>query len=212
LSSIKESIGTLSASLAVEDEIWQSTDSPLDLPNSGDIPMLSYATENRETHDAIERYVIAAIVDAREVYTDQKWLAWADHWIAGRDRSFASARKAHRRALQACDRESAAMAGCARHCPESDGMDFALTETPAEMAAWAAGLALVATPMAINLTAGIRRMRFALRTGLASMRTAQNVRSDPRSTRPSLVGRAVALARRAASMLMPSEVRQTARP
>jgi hypothetical protein len=27
--------------------------------------------------------VIAAIVDAREVYTDQKWLAWADHWIAG---------------------------------------------------------------------------------------------------------------------------------
>jgi len=44
--------------------------------------MLSHATENRETHDAIERYVIAAIIDAREVYTDQKWLAWADHWIA----------------------------------------------------------------------------------------------------------------------------------
>jgi hypothetical protein len=174
--------------------------------------MLSHATENRDTHKAIERYVTAAIVDAREVYTDQKWLAWADHWIAGRDRSFASARRAHRRALQACDRESTAMAGCARRCPVSDGMDFAPVETPAEMAAWAAGLALVATPMAINLTAGIRRMRFALQTRLASMRTAQRVRSDARSTRPSLAGRAVALARRAASRLMPSEVQQTGRP
>ena len=66
--------------------------------------MPSHATDNRETHEAIGRYVIAAIVDAREVYTDPKWLAWADHWIAGRDRSFASARKAQRRALQACDR------------------------------------------------------------------------------------------------------------
>ena len=174
-------------------------------PTPRNIPMLSQAPDNCETHQAIERYVTAAIVDAREVYGDQKWLTWADHWIAGRDRSFASARKAHRRALQACERESAAMAIGARHCPVSDETDFARTETPAEMAAWAAGLALVATPMAINLTAGVRRMRFALRTRLASMRTAQDVRSDARSTRPSLVGRAVALARRAASRLMPSE-------
>jgi hypothetical protein len=170
--------------------------------------MPSHATDNRETHEAIGRYVIAAIVDAREVYTDPKWLAWADHWIAGRDRSFASARKAHRRALQACDRESA-KAGRARRCPESDEKDLAPTETPAELAAWAAGLALVATPMAINLTAGIRRMRFVLRARLTSMRAAQTVRSDAKSIRPSLVDRAVALARRAASRLIPSESRQT---
>ena len=50
--------------------------------------MLSHATKNHETHDAIERYVMAAIVDAREVYTDPKWLTWADHWINGRDRKF----------------------------------------------------------------------------------------------------------------------------
>ena len=173
--------------------------------------MLSYATENRETHDAIERYVIAAIIDAREVYTDQKWLVWANHWIAGRDRSFASARTAHRTARQACDRESAEMADCARDCLESGEADFGPWETPAELAAWAAGLALVMAPVAPDLTAGIRRMEFALRTRLASMRTAQNVRLDARSTRPSLAGRAVALARRAASMLLPSEVPQTAR-
>ncbi len=171
--------------------------------------MLSHATDNRETHDAIERYVMAAIVDAREVYIDPKWLAWADHWIAGRDRSFASARKAHRRALEACDREQAKAGGARRS--GSDRIDPAPTETPAEMAAWAAGLALVATPMAINLTAGIRRMRFALQTRLASIRKTQSVRSDVRSTRPSLAGRAVALARRAASKLMPSEVEHTAR-
>jgi len=173
--------------------------------------MLSYATENSETRDAIERYVTAAIVDAREVYAEQKWLAWADHWIAGHDRSFASARRAHRRALQACDRESAEMADCARGRPESSDRDIGPSETPAELAAWAAGLALVATPMALDLTAGIRRMGFALRTRFGSTRTAQNVRSDARSTRPSLAGRAVALARRAASRLIPSEVPQTAR-
>ena len=117
---IKESIGTLSAFLAVEDEIWRSTNSPLDLPTRGYHRCLAIATKNRETHDAIERYVIAAIVDAREVYTDPKWLAWADHWIAGRDRSFASARSAHRMARQACDRESVAMAVQHRTALKSD--------------------------------------------------------------------------------------------
>ena len=173
--------------------------------------MLSYATENRETHDAIERYVIAAIVDAREVYTDQAWLAWADHWIAGCDRSFASARTAHRMARQACDRELAAIAGCMRHRAESDESDAGPSETPAELAAWAAGLALVTAPVGPDLTAGIRRMQFALRTRFASIRTDENARLDAKSTRPSLAGRAVTLARRAASMLMPAEVPQTAR-
>jgi hypothetical protein len=169
--------------------------------------MLSHATENRETHDAIERYVIAAIVDAREVYTDQKWLTWADHWIAGRDRSFASARIAHRMARQACDRELAEKANCAHDCAENGETEDGPIETPAEMAAWAAGLALVTAPVAPDLTAGIRRMEFALRTRLASTRRTEAARS----IRPSLAGRAVALARRAASMLLPSEVPQTAR-
>jgi len=54
--------------------------------------MLSRTTDTCETRATIECYVMAAIVNAREVYTDQKWLTWADHWIAGRDRSFASAK------------------------------------------------------------------------------------------------------------------------
>jgi hypothetical protein len=174
--------------------------------------MLNHATETRETHEAIERYVIAAIIEAREVYSEQRWIVWADHWIAGRDRSFASARTAHRMARQACDRELAAMADCARGYAETGEMDVRPSETPAELAAWAAGLALVTASVAPDLTAGIRRMRFALRTGLASMRRAQNARLDARSSRPSLTGRAAALARRAASMLMPSDVPQTARP
>jgi len=166
--------------------------------------MLSYATETR---DSIERYVIAAIVDAREVYTDQKWLVWADHWIAGRDRSFASARKAHRMAREACERESAEMADRAHDGLESDDIAFGHTETAAELAAWAAGLALVAASVVPDPIAGIRRMEFALRTRLASIRTAEGAKS----IRPSLAGRAVALARRAASMLLPSDVPQTAR-
>jgi hypothetical protein len=169
--------------------------------------MLSHATENRETHEAIERYVIAAIVDARQVCTDQKWLAWADHWIAGRDRSFASARTAHRIARQACERESAEMAERARDGSESGATDFGPSETAAELAAWAAGLALVTAPVAPDLTAGIRRMEFALRTRLARKRRPKRAKS----VRPSLAGRAVALARRAASMLMPAEVPQTVR-
>jgi hypothetical protein len=169
--------------------------------------MLSHATKNRETHDAIERYVMAAIVDAREVYTDPKWLTWADHWIDGRDRSFASARSAHRMARQVCDRESVELAAEAQDSPEGVDTEFSLLETGAEMAAWAAGLALVTAPVAPDLTAGIRRIEFALRKRLAATRVAEGARS----TRPSLAGRAVALARRAASMVMPSEVPQTVR-
>ncbi|MGZ6175685.1 MAG: hypothetical protein ACXWNB_07610, partial [Candidatus Binataceae bacterium] len=130
--------------------------------------MLSHATKNRETHDAIERYVMAAIVDAREVYTDPKWLTWADHWIDGRDRSFASARSAHRMARQACDRESVELAAEAQDSPEGVDTEFSLLETGAEMAAWAAGLALVTAPVAPDLTAGIRRIEFALRKRLAA--------------------------------------------
>jgi hypothetical protein len=169
--------------------------------------MLSRTTDTCETRATIECYVMAAIVNAREVYTDQKWLTWADHWIAGRDRSFASAKTAHRMARQTCDRESAEMADS-----EQDGTEnqYALpgsTETAAEMAAWAAGLALVTASVAPDLTAPFRRLAFALRSSL-SLRSLENARS----LRPSLAGRAVALARRAASTMSPSQVPQTARP
>ncbi|MGZ6252914.1 MAG: hypothetical protein ACXWM1_07590 [Candidatus Binataceae bacterium] len=204
---LKESIGTLSAFLAAEDEIQALDELAHSTRRLEDTPMLSHATKNRETHDAIERYVMAAIVDAREVYTDPKWLTWADHWIDGRDRSFASARSAHRMARQACDRESVELAAEAQDSPEGVDTEFSLLETGAEMAAWAAGLALVTAPVAPDLTAGIRRIEFALRKRLAATRVAEGARS----TRPSLAGRAVALARRAASMVMPSEVPQTVR-
>ncbi|MGZ6185684.1 MAG: hypothetical protein ACXWNN_07290 [Candidatus Binataceae bacterium] len=204
---LKESIGTLSAFLAAEDEIQALDELAHSTRRLEDTPMLSHATKNRETHDAIERYVMAAIVDAREVYTDPNWLTWADHWINGRDRSFASARSAHRMARQACDRESVELAAEAQDSPEGVDTEFSLLETGAEMAAWAAGLALVTAPVAPDLTAGIRRIEFALRKRLAATRVAEGARS----TRPSLAGRAVALARRAASMVMPSEVPQTVR-
>ncbi|HTQ23451.1 MAG TPA: hypothetical protein VMI09_02070 [Candidatus Binataceae bacterium] len=170
--------------------------------------MLTVTIQNRETHDAIERYVMAAIVDAREVYADRKWLTWADSWIAGRDRSFASARKAHQIALQACERESSEAAARTADADESAEAESCAPETPAELAAWAAGLAVVRAPIVPDLMAGIRRIEFALRNRLASLRTP----GQPRAARPALAGRAVARAQRAGATLMPPEVRQTARP
>src|SRR5690349_14907842 len=149
-------------------------------------------TENRGAHESIERYVMAAIVEAREVYGEQKWLVWADHWIAGRDRSFASARLAHAKALQACDRESVSRT---QRWQKGDDADFGPIETPAEMAAWAAGLALVTASAVPDLMAVIRRIKFALRARLSRTRAPEGVSAR----RPSLAGRAVALARRAAA-------------
>jgi hypothetical protein len=170
--------------------------------------MLTIATENCKTREAIERYVMAAIIDAREVYSDKKWLAWADNWIAGRDRSFASARKAHQIALQACDRDSLEAAARIADGDENREAEFCALETPAELAAWAAGLAVVRAPIVPDLMAGIRRIEFALRKRLANLRPA----SDAKATRPALAGRAAALARRAGAVLMPPEAPQTARP
>ena len=170
--------------------------------------MLTVATENRETHDAIERYVMAAIVDAREVYTDKKWLAWAENWIAGRDRSFASAAKAHQIARQACAQESSETTARTADTEEKGWAEFCGHESPAELAAWAAGLAVVRAPITPDPMAGIRRIEFALRKRLANLRPA----GGAKATRPALAGRVVALARRAGAMLMPPEAAQTARP
>lgn len=169
--------------------------------------MLTITTENRETKNAIERYVMAAIVDASEVYTDRKWLAWAENWVVGRDRSFASATKAHQIARQACERESSEAAARRADADESAEAEFCAHETPAELAAWAAGLAVVRAPIALDLMAGFRRIEFAVRTRLASLRPA----GQASAARPALAGRAVALARRAGAMLMPTELTQTAR-
>jgi hypothetical protein len=165
-------------------------------------------TDTCENRATIECYVMAAIVNAREVYTDQKWLTWADHWIAGRDRSFVSAKTAHRMARQACDRESVEMIDCQQDGSENQEALAGSTETAAEMAAWAAGLALVTASVAPDLTAPFRRLAFALRSSFRSLRSMESARS----LRPSLAGRAVALARRAASTMSPSQVPQTARP
>lgn len=171
--------------------------------------MLSNTTETCVTQVAIESYVPAAIVIAREVYTDRNWLEWADHWMAGRDRSFASARIAHRMARQACDRELVESAADSQRAGlDSEATETDPTETPAEMAAWAAGLALVTAPVAPDPSAGFRRLRFALRARLSRRRVARSARP----LCPSLAGRAVALARRVGSMLSPSQVPQTARP
>ncbi|MGH7914138.1 MAG: hypothetical protein ACREPW_05750, partial [Candidatus Binataceae bacterium] len=109
--------------------------------------MSSNVTDTCETHAAIERYVMAAISDAREVYTDENWRTWADHWMAGRDRSFASARSAHRMARQACERELAEMNNCVQNGLDDGEAQGGPMETAAEMAAWAAGLALVTAPV-----------------------------------------------------------------
>jgi hypothetical protein len=170
--------------------------------------MLSRTTDTRETRATIESYVMEAIVHAREVYTDQKWLSWADHWIAGRDRSFASAKTAHRMARQACDRESVETADSDQDGSENQEALPGFTETAAEMAAWAAGLALVTASVAPDPTATFRRLKFALRSRFRSLRPMESTRS----LRPSLAGRAVALARRAASTMSTPQVPQTARP
>jgi hypothetical protein len=170
--------------------------------------MFSRTTETCETRGAIESYVMAAIVNARDVYTDQKWLVWADHWIAGRDRSFSSAKTAHRMAREACVRELVEMADSERDGSENqEGLPDA-AETAAEMAAWAAGLALVTASVVPDLTATFRRLKFAVRSSFRSLRSMESTRS----LRPSLAGRAVALARRAASTMAQSQVPQTARP
>ena len=169
--------------------------------------MLCIEADTCGTRESIERYVMAAIIDARGVSTDQRWLAWADHWISGRDRSFASAQTAHRMARQASDRESTEIANRVQDGSDSDDTELGSIETPAEMAAWAAGLALVTAPVAPDLMAGIRRMEFALRSRLSRTRAPQGIRS----LRPSLAGRVVALARRATAVRTPSEVPQTAR-
>ena len=160
--------------------------------------MFSIVTDSGDTKLAIERYVMAAIVDARTACADQEWLSWADGWISGRDRSFASAQTAHHRAREARVRESAST-------PRESNIDA--PETPAERALWAAGLALVTAPVGPDPGAAIRRIVFAAWSRLSGTRTVLAARPIGNSLRERLI----AIARRAALMLLPSEIPQIVR-
>jgi hypothetical protein len=139
-----------------------------------------------ETHASIQRYVSAAIIEARRVYFDQNWIAWAEHWIAGRDRSFASARAAHRIARQACDRESVAMASREHESLQNDDTSDDPLETPAAMAVWAAGLALITASIAPDPMAKIWRMKWRMNLVLGSRITQVCTVGGVSAQRPSL--------------------------
>ena len=160
--------------------------------------MFSIVNETGDTQVAIERFVMAAIVDARRGSTDQRWLSWADAWISGRDRSFSSAHTAHCLARQACAHELS----FGPQCPDADAAD-----TPAQRAFWAAGLALLTAPVGPDPGAAVRRVVFAAWSWLSGTRTVLAAKPVGHSLRDRLV----AIARRAALMVLPSELPQTVR-
>lgn len=132
---------------------------------------------------------MAAIFNAREVATDPKWLTWADHWIACRDRSFESAFAAHQQAHEAREHELAS--GVA-----------ASDETAAELALWAAGLALVTAPVAPNITGACLRFEAALREKLPKLPAACLMVLARLSLSPAVVN----FMRRLAAMFSASQV------
>jgi hypothetical protein len=145
--------------------------------------MLREAAYAAEMSCTMERFVTAAIIQAREVCTDCKWLSWADHWLSGCDRSFASARVAHRDAHRVCERESIERSGLTDSASANTKSGREPLETPADLAAWAAGLALLTAPVTPDLGAGIRRMEFAARSRISARQGYSRVAS-------ALVGRA----------------------
>ena len=115
--------------------------------------MISDSVHLSANDAAIARMVQAAIFEAREVYEDRSWKEWADRWIDGRDRSFASARIAHDQAREARRREVSD-----NPSPEDvSGVWGTSMDSPAEAAAWAAGLALVTASVAPDPKAAILR-------------------------------------------------------
>jgi hypothetical protein len=116
--------------------------------------MISDYVHSSANDAAIARMVQAAIFEAREVYEDRNWKDWADRWIDGRDRSFASARIAHDQAREARRREISD--GSARE--DLSGVWGTSMDSPAESAAWAAGLALVTASIAPDPKAAIMRV------------------------------------------------------
>ncbi|HZO81142.1 MAG TPA: hypothetical protein VFB33_05560 [Candidatus Binataceae bacterium] len=109
--------------------------------------------------DAVEKYVTVAIFIARDGYRDPRWRRWAENWLSGRDRSYRSAQLAYRRARQLWSREI------------TDGLPLVAAkwaieqlsdELPAERAARAARLALLAAPIGPDLRAALLRFTAAV--------------------------------------------------
>ena len=55
-----------------------------------------------------ERRIAFAILAAKEIYDDQKWIEWADNWLNGSDRSIKSAKAAYSAAQAAASAAQAA--------------------------------------------------------------------------------------------------------
>lgn len=118
---------------------------------------------------AVESFITAAIIGARDSYRDPRWLFWADNWIAGRDRSYESASLAQRQARIAHLRElaEAGHGGAADTNWPGSSLETLSDETAAERAAWAASLALITAPMAPDLTGFFLRFEAWVKSKLA---------------------------------------------
>lgn len=131
----------------------------------------SYERYGHGDSAAVENFITAAIISAREGYSDPRWRFWADNWINGRDRSYESAQLAHRRArtehLQGVAK-SADNTGSGTAQSEKP-IETLSDETPAERAAWAAGLALITASMAPDLTGFFLRFEASVKDRLDRM-------------------------------------------
>lgn len=129
--------------------------------------MYDFTTDRHPDSTAVENFITAAIISARESYRDSRWRFWADNWMNGRDRSYESAQLAHRQARSVHLRElseSAGDAGC-----QKKPIETLSDETAAERAAWAASLALITAPMAPDLTGFFLRFEALVKDRLGRM-------------------------------------------
>ncbi len=115
-----------------------------------------------QASNAVQNYIIAAIIGARDGYDDPNWQFWAENWLNGRDRSYESAALAHRQAREVCERLTVGASGA-----DDETLESFSDEVPAERAAWAAGLALVNAPMGPDLTGSCLRFEAAVKRGVA---------------------------------------------
>lgn len=155
----------------------------------------AYKPEN-----AIERYITVAIINAREVYTDPEWVFWADNWLSGRDRSYESTDRVHRRVRAENDRGKALLGDRSGW----DREEYDSAAAASDMAVWAAGLALVTAPLAPDLTGTFLRFGAALRARLSDSRAARQ------SWHPRALARSAgAYFRRLAAPFSPSRIPTT---
>jgi len=139
--------------------------------------MYDSANDRHADGAAVENFITSAIISAREVYRDSRWLFWADNWMSGRDRSYESAQLAHRQARLANLRELAESANeaCGGVNRRGKRIEALSDETAAERAAWAASLALVTAPMAPDLTGFFLRFEALVKEKLARMLAAHTL-------------------------------------